>query len=302
MSLLNYFAVQTVLDEEFKKREPGCKITQDQIKEVEDLFQPFLDGKKLVVTPRLAFDGKNISFRYCGLELLQLTFDNKYRLTLEERSNNKIRRRSRKKLEDRSLSEAKSLLETVKSFIIQSDFTKQPRQQRKIPGFSEEHWLESLILSDTQGGKQAREHLGISTDLSKIVSQVPVIVKPSNIRRRALHIDLFSLNKDGKAVIVELKKDHNLELARGELQSYVDWFLRKGSQFDTERGRPEKMIQEYYMPLGAYDYSPKGVEAVAVVVNPPEVYEQYLKGGVKLRIIELPSRWWESLDGNPFNI
>lgn len=298
MSLFNYFAIQTVLSNGFQKH--GWKITHDRIKEVEEFFYPFLDGKNLVVTPRLAFAGKNISFRYCGLELLQLTFDNKYRLTLEERDN-KIRR-ARQILEDQSLGKARSLLEVVKPIIIQPDFMEQPRRQRKIPGFSMEHWLESLILSDTEGGKRAREHLGINTDLSKVVSQVPVVVKPSKIRRRAFHIDLFSLNNDGKSVIVELKKDHNLPTAIIELQDYVDWFLHEGSKFDAKLGTPEEMVQEYYMPSGAYDYSPKGVEAVAVVVSPRENYKWPFEDKVNFKIVELPSRWWRSPDGNPFNI
>lgn len=298
MSLFNYFAIQTVFSKEFQKF--GWKITEDKIKEVEEFFQPFLDGKNLVVTPRLAFAGRNISFRYCGLELLQLTYDNKYRLALEERDH-KIRR-AKQILEDSSLSKVRSLIEIVKPIIVQSDFMGQPREQRMIPGFSMEHWLESLILSDTEGGKRAREHLGINADLSKVVSQVPVVVTPSKIRRRALHIDLFSLNSDGKAVIVELKKDHNLPTAIIELQAYVDWFLHEKGTFDAELGTPEEMMREYYIPSGAYDYSPKGVEAVAVVVSPRENYKCSFVDKVKFRIVELPSDWWKKPDGNPFNI
>jgi len=298
MRLFNYFAIQTVLSKEFQKH--GWKITQDRIKEAEELFQPFVDGRNLVVTPRLAFAGKNISFRYCGLELLQLTFENKYRLTLEVRDN-KIRRAG-KTSEDQSLSKARSLLEIVKPIIIQPDFMEQPRQQRMIPGFSMEHWLESLILSDTEGGKRAREHLGINADLSKVISQVPVVVKPSKVRRRAFHIDLFSLNNNGKSVIVELKKDHDLATAIIELEDYVDWFLHEESKFDPELGNPEEMIREYYMPSGTYDYSPKGMEAVAVVVSPRKNCEWSFGNKVKLRIVELPSRWWKNPDGNPFNV
>lgn len=298
MSLFNYFAIQTVLSRELQ--ESGWKITQNRIREVEDFFQPFVDSKNLVVTPRLAFAGRCISFRYCGLELLQLTSKNTYRLTLEVRGD-KIRR-TRKMLDGQVLEKAAKLLKIVMPILARADFVERPRQERIIPGFSMEHWLESLILSDTEGGKRAREHLGINTDLSKVISQVPVVVKPSKTRRRAFHIDLFSHNNDGKSVIVELKKDHNLATAIVELQDYSDWFLHKGSKFDHELGNPEEMIREYYMPSGAYDYSQNGIEAVAVVVNPREIPEWPLKNQVKFRIVELPSRWWKNPDGNPFNI
>jgi len=298
MSLFNYFAIQKVLTKELQAA--GWKITPERIKEVEDLFQPFIDGKNLVVMPRLAFVSKHVSFRYCGLELLQLTFENKYKLTLEVRDS-KVRR-AIKISEDQTLGKTREFLKIVQPIMAQADFVKNPRQKRIIPGFSMEHWLESLILSDSEGGKRARQHLGINTDLSKVVSQVPVVVKPLKARRRAFHIDLFSLNKNGKSVIVELKKDDDLNTAMDELQDYSNWFLHSGSKFDPERGNPEEMIREHYMPSGNYDFSQKGIEAVAVVIKPRKTHEWPLRGQVKLRIIELPSRWWKNPDGNPFNI
>jgi hypothetical protein len=298
MSLFNYFAIQTVLAEEMQAA--GCKITSERIKEVEELFRPFTDGKNLVITPRLASVSKHISFRYCGLELLQLTFKNKYKLTLEVR-NSKVRR-AIEISEGQALDKARELLKIVQPIMAQPDFVEHSRQKRMIPGFSMEHWLESLILSDTEGGKRAREHIGINTNLSKVVSQVPVVVTPSKTRRRALHIDLFSLNDDGKSVIVELKKDDDTCTAMKELQEYSNWFLHSGNKFDPERGTPERMIKEHYMPLGDYDYSKKGIEAVAVLMKPRNVLEWPLKDQVKLKIIELPSGWWKNPDGNPFNI
>jgi len=298
MSLFNYFAIQKVLSKEL--RESGWKITQERISEVEDFFRSFVDGKNLVVTPRLAFVGKNISFRYCGLELLQLTSENTYRLTLENKDN-KIRR-AKKVLEVQVLDKGAKLLEIIKPIMERVDFVGQPRQNRVIPGFSMEHWLESLILSDTEGGKRARQHLGINTDLSKVVSQVPVVVIPTKTRRRAFHIDLFSLNSDGKSVIVELKKDDDLGMAIYELQDYTNWFLHSGSKFDPKLGNPEEMIREYYMPSGNYDFSQKGIEVIAVVAKSRKTFEWLLKERVKLRIIELPSRWWKNPDGNPFSL
>lgn len=298
MSLFNYFAIQTVLTKEFQ--DAGWQITQERIKEVENLFQPFVDGKNLVITPRLASVSKHISFRYCGLELLQLTFENKYKLTLEIRDD-KVRR-AKIISEDQAVDKAREFLKIVQPIMAKSDFVEHSRQKRMIPGFSMEHWLESLILSDTEGGKRAREHIGINTDLGKVVSQVPVVVKPSKTRRRAFHIDLFSLNRTGKSVIVELKKDDDLDTAMDELQDYSSWFLHSGSKFDPELGNPEEMIREHYMPSGSYNFSQKGIEAVAVVIKPRKTPEWPLRGQVKLRIIELPSRWWKNLDGNPFNI
>ena len=244
MSLFDHFAIQTVLTKEFHAA--GWKITRERITEVENLFQPFIDGKNLVTTPRLAFVGKYISFRYCGLELLQLSSENKYKLTLEARDS-KVRR-AIKISEDRTLDKASEFLRIVQPIMARADFVEHSRQKRMIPGFSMEHWLESLILSDTEGGKRAREYIGINTDLSKVVSQVPVVVKPSKTRRRAFHIDLFSLNSDGKSIIVELKKDDDLGTAIDELQDYSNWFLHRGSKFDPELGNPEEMIKEHYMP------------------------------------------------------
>lgn len=297
MSLFNYFAIQTALSRELQDR--GWKITKERIREIEDLFQPFVDGKNIVMTPRLAFVGKNISFRYCGLELLQLTSKNAYKLTLEERDG-KVRRAS-KVLKDQALDKARELLKTVKPIIMATDFIKQPRQERMIPGFSMEHWLESLILSDTEGGKRAREHLGINADLSKVVSQVPVVVKPSKTRRRAFHIDLFSLNSDGRCVIVELKKNNDLETAFSELEEYSNWFLHSGNKFDSKLGTPEKMINEHYLPLGINNFSKENIEVVAVVTKPRVIPDWALEGKVKLKIVELPCQWWRSSDGNPFS-
>jgi len=298
MNLFNYFAIQTVLSEELQAA--GWEITPERIEEVADLFQPFIDDKNLVVTPRLASVSKHISFRYCGLELLQLTFKNKYKLTLEVRDG-KVRR-AIKISEDQALDKARELLKIVKPILARTDFVEHPRQKRIIPGFSMEHWLESLILSDTEGGKCARKHIGINNDLSKVVSQVPVVVKPSKTRRRAFHIDLFSLNRCGKSVIVELKKDDDLGTAMSELQDYSNWFLHSGSKFDPELGNPEEMVREHYMPSGNYDFSQKSIEAVAVVTKPRKIPEWPLRGQVKLRIVELPYRWWKNPDGNPFNI
>ena len=298
MSLFSYFAIQTVLTGEFQ--DAGWQITQERIKEVENLFQPFVDGKNLVITPRLSSVSKNISFRYCGLELLQLTSENKYKLTLEIRDN-KVRR-AKILSEDRALDKVGELLSIVQPIMAQPDFVEHSRHKRKIPGFSMEHWLESMILSDTDGGKRAREHIGINTDLGKVVSQVPVVVTPTKTRRRAFHIDLFSLNNDRKCVIVELKKDDDLGTAIDELHKYSNWFLHRSSEFDPERGNPEEMIKESYMPLGNYDYSQNGIEAVAVVIKPRRIPDWPLKDQVSLRIIELPACWWKNPDGNPFNI
>jgi hypothetical protein len=296
MSLFNYYAVQAILSKEFQKA--GWKISRDRITGIEKLFKQFTDDKKLVITPR--FNGDYLSIRYCGLEALQVTNKNTLRCTLVKNKSGKVRRQKPKNIS--SLSELKPVIALVREAIESKEAVVKSKYERIIPGFSMEHWLESLILADTEGGRLARLHLGVNPDLYKVVSQVPVIKQPKigARKRRADHIDIFSINPDGKVVIVELKKDDDIEKAIKELTEYTNWFLSESDGFDPERGHPLAMQSESYIPEVSCRITREKIEAVAVLISKIKGSIS-LNNKVKSRIVDLPENWYDSPDGNPFH-
>jgi hypothetical protein len=163
-----------------------------------------------------------------------------------------------------------------------------------------------LILSDSEGGKQARQKIKISTDLNHVVSQVPVIKIPNpdgGIRRRCCHIDLVSC-ENNKIRIVELKKDNDLGKAIDELTDYSNWFLDKGKEFDPKRGNLIAMQNEHYLPKFSFDRKPENIRAIAVVQknNNYDGSLKNLENSVPLEVVELPKGydWLKNKNGNPF--
>ena len=185
----------------------------------------------------------------------------------------------------------------------------QSKNEREIPGFGLEHWLESLLLADTEGATRARQHVGINTDLMYVVSQVPIIKKSEEPEAEpgSGHIDLLSSNKNSVIQIVELKIDNKFRKAVKELNEYTNWLLRNDEkhEFDPERRDPKSMQKKYYIPKKTVDLgrlTTENVEAIAVVKKPPKNSCGTLKNLVKLRVIELPDSWLENQDGNPFGV
>lgn len=300
MSLLNYHAVQKAL-ELSNKDDSGWKITPESVKKIDGFFEEYLDDPKFVLIPR--FNGTCLSFRYCGLEVLQLTGKGVcQRVVGEEKC--KLRR-LRKPIALESLENLKPCIDKTRAFLneYRKRFCEKPRfkkQERYIPGFSLEHWLESIILADSPIGKNAREFLGINIALTKVVSQVPIILNPKGGQRkkRHHHIDLLSVNSDESVTVIELKKDNDFAKAKKELEEYTNWILERGSVFDRERGKPEKMEKEHYLPKANYHLAVKDIKAVAVILNPCSSMLR-LENGVELKIVKLAPQWLTA-DGSLF--
>jgi hypothetical protein len=82
---------------------------------------------------------------------------------------------------------------------------------------------------------------------------------------------VLGVNEDDRLVVVELKKDNNLEKAVAELEDYTNWLLGRGTDFHPTRGNPAKTVEERYLPNVPEEFwklSPSRIEAVAVVVSP----------------------------------
>ena len=289
MDLFKYYAIETAL----KLRNKSWKITEEQIKSIGDFFNPYLNNDKLVLVPR--FNGSYISFRYCGLEMLRLTKKGQYKIKIRVQ-NNKLRG-CPKEIDVDSLQEIKPIIGIAKNFLEAcirnfKAVAKQTKQEKIIPGFSLEHWLESIILADNDVGRDARRCLGLSDNLKKVVSQAPVIMNPKKKggRNRHHHIDILGFNENGKTIIIELKKDNDLNKAMKELYEYTNWFMGEGREFHAKRGNPIAMMNEYYIPRNIVNANPNNINAIAVVVDPKQPYPS-LQNGVKLRVVGLPSDW-----------
>ena len=297
MNLHNYYAIAKAL-ELSQPSEKKWEIKKDQIIAINDFFEPYLDYEKLVLIPR--FNGNYISFRYCGLEVLQLTKNGKYKINICEKSN-QIRGADKPK-EIESLNDLRPYLNKIKDYLNRckanyQEVFKQPKQKRYIPGFSLEHWLESIILSDSPEGKRTRECLGINPDLKKVVSQAPIILIPSKYskskkpRDRHHHIDILSFNDDGTVTVVELKKDDDLPKARRELVEYTNWLMERKGEFHLDRGNAEAMMEKGYLPpLAQVDFTFRNTKAVAVVTKHENGFEK-LENDLKLKVVNLPDDW-----------
>jgi len=296
-NLSKYHAVQMALALS-QDGQSKWTVTEDKIAVIEKLFESYVDESRLVVVPR--FNGSYISFRYCGLEVLRLSRAGLYRTCIECTANGI---RGTKEPKDVAQLEALTpLLAGIKSFLegYLCDFrtaTKTRKQAKAVPGFSLEHWLESVILADNPIGEKARTHLGLNRDLTKVVSQAPVILLPSagkelkGQRKRHHLVDVLSVNDDGRFSVVELKKDNDLQKAVTELEEYTDWLLKRGVGFDPARGNPAAMAREHYLPKADYDCAAASIDAIAVVLPSHGPVLATLPNGVKLRVVELPEDW-----------
>ncbi len=291
MSICNYYAIDRVLTSR------RWEIKESHIKDITKFFKPYLDEERLVLIPR--FNGDYVSFRYCGLEVLQLTKKGVYRVKICER--NKKIRGAKKPQKIQSLNCIKSLLDNIKGFLEEciNNYGKvfnQPKEKRYIPGFSLEHWLESIILSDNHRGVNARKYIGVNTDLKKVVSQAPVILNPdknstaNRSRNRHHHIDILSFNDDSTATVVELKKDNDLAKAKKELEEYTKWLMKADGYFHKGRGNPEAMMKEGYLPPFKNAFSCNSISAIAVVTE-HENGQGQLYNNMKFKIIRLPDNW-----------
>ncbi|MCK9554398.1 hypothetical protein M0R36_01060 [bacterium] len=298
MGLCNYYAIKTILSPECRKK--GWKVKKDKIEKIENFFSEYVDHKTLIVIPR--FNGNYISLRYCGLEILQVSKNGSLKRTLYKDVNGKIRRLKSPIKIDIDDDILKSLMPKIKEFIECRKFISEKKRNRLIPGFSPEHWLETLILADTKGGEAARKTLKIDENLSNVVSQVPVIRKPKkdskskSPRRRSDHIDLFGFDKSkhlGIPVIIELKKDNDLKMALVELKKYCEWYKGKLSDGDISRGNVIKMQEKFYLPEFKYNKltNPRLVAVVTGHANG--------KRG-EFEVVALPEKWSETTSGNPF--
>lgn len=266
----------------------------ERIGAIEDAFHAYTTDPRLVLIPR--YNGNYLSFRYCGLEMLQVGKRGQLRSVLEERGG-KIRRNKNPAaiagLQDSSFLKTLKAAHAFLTEALHTDFS--AKSERLIPGFSKEHWLESLVLGDTPGGASCRKALGLNPDLGQVVTQVPVIRPPLKAggRRRSDHIDVMSVDDAGNAVIVELKQDDDLDTAKVELEKYGNWF--KGinpNEFDPELGNPKAMISEGYLPRAPI--SPDKTKLVAVVTDG--------QPSPAISIIHLPKDWLRHKDGNPISV
>jgi len=302
MSLFDYYAIQTAL--RLSKDAPRkWKVTEAGIKAIETVFEPCLDDDKLVLTPR--FNGSYISFRYCGLEVLQLSRKGKWSKCVKLEEGQVKRAGKLEKVASIVDLDIQCFVKDIRNFLEEylhcfPEAINTRRHERLVPGFSLEHWMESIVLADTLTGRKVRKYLGLSQDLQMVVSQVPVIVNRSRIKMRACHIDLLSINEDGRIIVVELKKDDDLDKAKDELEQYTNWLLlRNRGEFCSDRGNPAAMVKENYLPGDAKTFvglSPARVDAVAVVVSKggnDTVRRKCasLGNGVPFTIIELPENW-----------
>ena len=228
------------------------------------LFEKYLTKSGLVVTPR--FNETYLSFRFCGLEVLRLKKSGQHGLfwekSIEERDG-KIRSSQKNGPETRSdsldnllhISDLESLLETIKSFCIssiQKNKTSIDREDDPIPGFSFEHWLESLFVSDDIVGKSTRRDIGLEMmGPENIVTQVPVILEPfpDGRKRRSNHIDVFCYDQNHVACIIELKKDDDLETADQEMRTYSAWLRGDLDGIDPVMGPPQAIQKRGYLPV-----------------------------------------------------
>ena len=300
MSLAKYHAVQKVLALT-ARGEGGWNVRESTILAIETLLKPYVDEGKFVLIPR--YNDTYISFRYCGLEILRLSKAGGISTCIE--STGKGIRGSDKEKPVTRLEEITPLLDQIKEFLdgYMKDFTVAStthKQAKAVPGFSLEHWMESIILGDTPVGEAARARLGLNKDLAKVVSQAPVILVPATDgklegkKRRHHHIDLLSMNDDGRIVVVELKKDNALGKAIKELEEYTHWLLKDGAQFDKARGNPEAMVTEHYLPGRSEAFSnlvAAKIEAVAVVIRSGRPAPAQLSNGVTLTVVDLPTTW-----------
>jgi hypothetical protein len=252
------------------------------------LFDKYLTKTGLVLTPR--YNETYLSFRYCGLEVLRLKKSGEHRLFWEkgiEERGGKIRSTKKNGPDTRSeslenllqSSEIESLLETIKSFCIssiQGNKTSVDREDDPIPGFSFEHWLESLFVSGDIVGKLTRRHIGLEMiDLENIVTQVPVIVKPlpDEPRRRSKHIDVFCYDPTHVACIIELKKDDDLKAADEEMRTYSAWLRGDLDEMDPEKGPPQVIQERGYLPV--FDLNTEfTIRRIIVFVGKPPIHSK----------------------------
>ncbi len=228
------------------------------------LFEKYLTKSGLVVTPR--FNETYLSFRFCGLEVLQLKKSGQHGMFWEksiEKRDGRIRSTENNGPETRSesldnllqISDLESLLETIKSFCISSikkNKTSIDSEDDPIPGFSFEHWLESLFVSDDIVGKSTRRDIGMEMiGPENIVTQVPVILEPypDGRRRRPKHIDVFCYDPNHVACIIELKKDDDLKTADKEMRTYSAWLRGDLDEIDPVMGPPRAIQERGYMPV-----------------------------------------------------
>ena len=245
MKLLEkYFAVES-----WKRQNKTCNY-EKQLEEIEDFFSDYTKTPGFIIIPR--YNREYLSIRYCGLEVLQLTKRGKYRQTLEQ-TNKKIKRK-KSNMVIGSLDEIKILMTNIYKFLnekLEQEFTSINRKDDLIPGFSLEHWMESLFIANNRIGKETRESIGLNNvSLKNITSQAPIIKNPlpDKNRRRVDHIDLLAIDNDNEVIIIELKKDNDIETAMKEIKKYSEWVNGTLSEADDERGNINAMIKEGFIP------------------------------------------------------
>jgi len=229
---------------------------KSQIVSAQNFFTPFCSKGRVLVT---RYNGTYLSFRFCGLEMLQLKKDGKFHNPLYINSSKIIRRNIKTIVTTPPFKDVEKILLHLDSFLnnaFKTGNTKSKYIGSIIPGFSFEHWLESLIMSDTICGEQTRDYLKIDPyNLTHLVSQVPVIIaKGSMKKKRSEHIDLLALNKN-QISIIELKKDDDYKKAYIELVKYNQWYNGKLLKADPIRGNRIAMEKEGYLPKSFISHS-----------------------------------------------
>ncbi len=249
----------------------------DDVQSFWDVCLQRQDDSRITITPRRC--DNYISFRYCGLEVLQVprTPEASWVAPSFFDSSENIRRSNKAKYGVSTTrppprKTTQSVKEYVQSMVailyqelikrILDDPEAFKARQSIVPGFGFEHWLESLVLADTSGGKRVRQKLGLPVDLDKVVTQVPVILddseKNDDTKHKVLHIDVAGI-ENGLFTIVELKVDDEIETASAELQDYLAWALQnpalmtrqayRNRNFSKEkRGSPREMFEAKFLP------------------------------------------------------
>jgi len=205
--LNGYFAVKQMFKFENKT---ATKV----IEWINNNISQFCNDEKLILLPRI--DGrKNVSFRYCGLEILNAIFYERYGYKLKGKSLNG----EKKKVFDLDKDEDKNkfnfqmknkIFNYINSMYLGKEKIKKNKKNKKIQGFQPEHWLESIFCSNTSSGSSLRSLIGAPLNAYEIISQVPVIC----IKKRSLHIDSVGFHRNGLYTLIELKIDADLDKAK----------------------------------------------------------------------------------------
>ncbi len=279
-----YHCVQTALAHNL--------IGQIELDELSAFFQPFVNAPGLVVTPRLIRgQGVNgLSFRYCGLEVLQRR-NGQYRVKLAWEGTT-IRGTDRAV---QNLGEAQNILQGVHDIVLAwLNAGAVPNvRHTPLPGFHAEHWLEGLIASDTPVGNLSRDQLQLSA-VPAVATQCTVSLLPPPGK---LNIDMTS-SGDAQFSVIELKIDNAWTMACRELRCYTDWALghpttkKNGVEVPfAPQSSPADLMNQGIIPHFAPPLNPASLRAIAVIRTDRMDLCRPHENQFPIHVMRLPADW-----------